>query len=408
MPPTALLFNHLLVSSPNPRRAARRRSTTMLPVALALAAVVGVSATASAQSTREERQAAERAEKAMHLRPYEPTGLERRIQKLDGVLSSNRPIYLSMGSSFDGAGLAIGPGYRLRFGDTGALDARATVSIRNYKTAEAALKLPRVAGDRVMFDVHGSWIDAPRVAFFGVGADTARDGRAEFEYSAKTAGVGGTFEPAARVRFGASLDVMATSGTAMPGVSTALDPTYRRTALNAQFDSRPSPDYARRGSLARVEWADYHQTSAGTGSFRRLDAEVQQLVPLMHENWVLAFRALASTTDVEEGQEVPYFLLPALGGSRHLRGYSAWRFRDRNRLLFSGEYRWTAGPLVDMAIFVDAGKVAARRADLNLTGLKVSQGVGIRFHTPSATVTRFEVARSQEGTSVILSFSPSF
>ena len=43
-----------------------------------------------------------------------------------------------------------------------------------------------------------------------------------------------------------------------------------------------------------------------------------------------------------------------------LRGYPSWRFRDRNRLLLTGEYRWTAGQFVDMALFVDAGKVAAR------------------------------------------------
>ena len=54
--------------------------------------------------------------------------------------------------------------------------------------------------------------------------------------------------------------------------------------------------------------------------------------------------------------------MPELGGSHTLRGYSSWRFRDRNRLLLTGEYRWTAGPFVDMALFVDAGKVAARRS----------------------------------------------
>jgi len=63
---------------------------------------------------------------------------------------------------------------------------------------------------------------------------------------------------------------------------------------------------------------------------------------------------------------------------------------------------------MDMAVFVDAGKVTARRADLNLRDLEISRGFGVRLHTPSATVTRIEVARSREGTSFILSFSPSF
>jgi hemolysin activation/secretion protein len=100
--------------------------------------------------------------------------------------------------------------------------------------------------------------------------------------------------------------------------------------------------------------------------------------------------------------------MPELGGSHMLRGYHAWRFRDRNRLLFTGEYRWTAGPFVDMAVFVDAGKVAQRRTDLDLRDLNTSHGVGLSIHTAAQTIARIELARSHEGTSVSLSFSPSF
>jgi outer membrane protein assembly factor BamA len=158
----------------------------------------------------------------------------------------------------------------------------------------------------------------------------------------------------------------------------------------------------------RVEVSDYSQASASGQSFRRLDAEVQQFVPFLRENWVLAFRALASTTDATDGNQVPYFLMPELGGSRNLRGFSAMRFRDRNRMLLTGEYRWSAGPLVDMALFVDAGKVAATVSDLNFDKLQVAHGIGFRVHTPAATVTRIELARSSEGMRLVFSFAPSF
>jgi hemolysin activation/secretion protein len=100
--------------------------------------------------------------------------------------------------------------------------------------------------------------------------------------------------------------------------------------------------------------------------------------------------------------------MPELGGTHTLRGYSAWRFRDRNRLLLSGEYRWTASPFVDMAVFVDAGKVASRFGDLDLSGMKKTYGVGLSLHTFTSTMTRIEVARTPDGTSLGLSFSPSF
>jgi outer membrane protein assembly factor BamA len=139
-----------------------------------------------------------------------------------------------------------------------------------------------------------------------------------------------------------------------------------------------------------------------------VDAEAQQFIPILRQNWVIALRALASTTDTSEGQSVPSFLMPDLGGSHTLRGYPAWRFRDRNRLLLSGEYRWAAGPFADMALFFDAGKVAARAADLDLRDLKKSYGLGITLHTTTATLTRLEVARTREGTSLSFAFSPSF
>jgi outer membrane protein assembly factor BamA len=129
---------------------------------------------------------------------------------------------------------------------------------------------------------------------------------------------------------------------------------------------------------------------------------------VFRENWIIALRALATTTSTSAGQDVPFFLLPDLGGSHTMRGYQAWRFRDRNRLMFSGEYRWTAGSFVDMALFMDAGKVAPRLADLDLHGLEKTYGIGVSLHTPVSTVTRIELARTREGNSLVFSFSPSF
>jgi outer membrane protein assembly factor BamA len=157
-----------------------------------------------------------------------------------------------------------------------------------------------------------------------------------------------------------------------------------------------------------VDLFDYRQVNDGALSFRRVDVNLQQYVPLLRENWVIALRAAASTTDAPEGNDVPYFLMPDLGGSHSLRGYPTWRFRDRNRLLFSGEYRWTAGSFVDMALFVDAGKVAARAQDLNLQDLKRTYGIGMTLHTLSKTLTRIELARTAEGMGFSISFSPSF
>ena len=110
-----------------------------------------------------------------------------------------------------------------------------------------------------------------------------------------------------------------------------------------------------------------------------------------------------------DDEQVPYFLLPALGSGSTLRGFSSWRFRDRHAVLMSGEFRWIANRLaLDMALFYDAGMVAPR-VDALSTGSFVSDyGIGVRFHGPARTPLRVELARSVEGLRVVFAASAAF
>jgi outer membrane protein assembly factor BamA len=280
--------------------------------------------------------------------------------------------------------------------------------VKNYKTANATATMPAFAAGRVTVMGRASWLDAPDVAFYGVGNDSRND-RGGFSYTASTVGVSSRVKAAGPLAVGGGLDATRIDAGPARGSSViTARPTYVTSHVFAEIDSRTAALYTRRGSLYRVEWSDHRQTNAGPYTFGRVDAEVQQFVPILRERWVIALRALASSTTTAAGREVPYFLMPDLGGSHTLRGYSAWRFRDRNRLLLTGEYRWTAGPFVDMALFLDAGKVAARASDLDLSGLTKTYGIGISLHTLTSTVTRIEVARTAEGNSLGFSFSPSF
>lgn len=67
-----------------------------------------------------------------------------------------------------------------------------------------------------------------------------------------------------------------------------------------------------------------------------------------------------------------------------------------------------ANRFMETAVFYDTGKVAARRADLDLNGLKSDYGFGFRFHGPLATPLRIEVARSPEGLRFIVATHPIF
>ena len=87
------------------------------------------------------------------------------------------------------------------------------------------------------------------------------------------------------------------------------------------------------------------------------------------------------TNRADDGQAVPFYLQPTLGGSTTLRSLSEYRFRDDNLLYLNAEYRWEAFSIMDMALFTDLGQVAADAADLDWRNLTHAYGIGFRFNT---------------------------
>ncbi len=397
-------------------RPVRRAPRVVLPrlagASAALAAVtlaVLLPARASAQS-RADLLAAERAEKAAHLAPFTPNALEEKVAFVDRHLFTPRTFAPFVGSVFEGGGLAIGPGVRHAVGDTGLFTAHAAWSMRGYGALVAALALPEFGNGRVRVTVRGQQLHAPTVAFFGIGNDSLRDNRRTFGYDETRVGAQAEVRVGGHVSVGGSADLLRTSAEKLGDMegATSLAPAYGRTSAFVALDTRTSPSYSRAGGLIRTEFADYRQSNGSGSGFQRADADVQRFIPLLKENWVIALRASGSATFVDTGEAVPSFMLPALGGHDALRGYSSWRFRDRQRLLLSGEYRWTAGPLVDMALFMDSGQVAPRLSDLAMDRFRTTYGIGMTLHTPSTTITRVEVAHSREGNGLLVSFGPSF
>jgi hypothetical protein len=376
---------------------------------------------AAAQSSRSEEHAQRQAAKAKRLKPYHPSRAERLISRLSHLQAPVGP-YPFVGGVMSGGGLATGPAVRRPFGDIGVFNAHAAWSIHNYKTVAADVTLPTPRTWPVRLTPYGSWIDAPGLAFYGIGNDSSKSARTNFLFRPATVGVTGAlvggrwFSMGGGVEYlrietdtgrgGApSIDTRFTPATA-PGLG--LDTDFLVARAFVQIDTRRSPGYSRHGSFGRVQLANYVQREGQGFDFRRLDAEVQQIIPILRANWVIALRGLATLTDADSGNDVPYFLMPALGGGRVLRGYPNYRFRDRNRLLGTIEYRWTPSYFLDMVLFYEAGKVASTRDGLDVSGMHGSYGIGARFHAPTTTVLRFELARSREGTRFIIGLGPVF
>ena len=405
------------------------RLSDLLGFCASMALVLGAATTARAQSsesqpeTRQSTVENAAVEKAQSLHPYEVTTAEKVITRIEKRFT-NQTVRLHpyLQNAYRGGGFAAGAGYMFHPGDYSTLDVRGSYSIRSYKLAEAEFLSPRLFNRRGELSVLGGWRDATEVGFYGVGMNTSSGDRANYGFEQPSGSAVLKIRPtrgAFMVRGGfeaSRWDLKSGQGTgpsvdevftpeSLPGLGTTT--TFLHTQATVGFDSRPSKDYARRGGFYGVTGHDYTDRDDALG-FRQADYEVIQHIPILRETWVVSLHGLAKTTWDKGDQATPFYLLPSLGGGSTLRGFSSYRFSDRHSLLLQAEWRIMANRFFETAVFYDAGKVAARRSDLDLHHLKSDYGLGVRFHAPFATVLRVDVARSNEGTRLVFAASPVF
>ena len=394
----------------------------------AVLVLVSVTATSVAAQTtepptREAAIAQEQADKAKELHPYVPGKVEAFLNRADVILANGVPKWHPyFESAYSGGGFTLGVGYMHHVSPFNAIDVRGSYTILGYKRIEAEFTAPRLFHRRGSLSLLGGWREATQARFYGLGMDTTKDQRVDYDFTQPYASGRLTVWPTRQLlmlRGGAdlsrwslgpgegrrpSVDEVFTPQT-LPGVDTKT--TYFHSVGTVGFDWRTSPGYTRRGGFYGVTLHDYIDTDDALG-FRQVDYEVIQHFPILREAWVISLRGLAQTTYAKDGQRVPFFMLPYVGGGSTLRGFGSHRFRDQNALVAQAEWRIMVNRFVDTAFFYDAGKVAADRSDLDFNGMKSDYGFGVRFHGPFSTPLRVEVARSNEGLTLVFTTSAIF
>jgi hypothetical protein len=372
-----------------------------------------ISVGAAAANARADLIRRQQSEKQQRVYPPQPTMAERAIDRLEqwGLISGQpRGVYPWFGSIYPGGGFATGAGVRKEFGDDGALDVSAGYSIRSNTIGQADLALPTFEKGRGRVTLSGQYIDAPDAKYYGIGNESSKDDRSHFRYSPATGGARVDFAASEHFKAGgevAYLDVRTSAGRTAPSIDVQHGPAdtpglefsqfnFIRSTARASFDWRGPLGYSGRGGVYRAQFEDFHDRDHALYSFRSVEGEALQLIPILRANWVVMLRGLATITDAAESNDVPYFQMPPIGGGASVRGYPDFRFRDRNRLVMNAELRWTPGRFMDMVLFYDAGKVEVRRQDLDFDDLKTAYGAGMRIIGPKGYALRIEAAHSSE------------
>ncbi|MDP2052470.1 MAG: hypothetical protein Q8L75_02455, partial [Acidobacteriota bacterium] len=280
------------------------RGTAFLIVSLLLGSP------AYGQTTRVETIAEQQAEKAKHLEPEGPSDAELIVRRvlLSPLLSGGGGAYPWFGSVFGGSGMAVGAGYLKRFEKSGSVNFLAGISINNSQLLETRVVAPTLFRDRLQLGAEARWTSAKEVSYYGVGPATDPETDFEYDYQPTEFSTDATFKPVRWLSFGGGYSfVDLTTGVgdfdlaALPAPGIGRDLRYNVIRAQVAVDTRTSPGYSTRGGLYRAAWERHEERHDLPFSFDSQEYEMQHLVPLVREQFVIAVRGLMTLTSTDAG-----------------------------------------------------------------------------------------------------------
>jgi hypothetical protein len=311
------------------------------------------------------------------------------------------------------SGVALGPAISQQFRSGAYAQLKAEYSVNNFFLIQARYDSQPFWKKRALVISRLRWEDAMELPLYRLGQDSPNLhlDHAERKREASSR-ITVNLAPRIRVGGGVGVESYVTSGgrvdldsdeslpvvPILPGLLT--NPWYAHAFVSAAFDTRDAQDYSRTGRLFEARFHDYRDWHDGQQSFERAEGVVQQLVPTYGGRGILDLSALTWISLSSGERDVPFFLMPTLGGGDYLRGYPTYRFRDRDALLLRAEYRWAVHRLVDIAGLYEAGTVAPVVKQLTFDRMAQSIAAGVRVHSKTANMFRTDLAYGRDGFSV--------
>lgn len=397
------------------------KTASLRPSAIALATALAFATSAFAQPV-ERRSSVPDAAPAAPGFFNEPEALTKGVNILErrvAAAAADDPsdgFFVDFSDMITGSGwISAGPGYRQHVLNRRAIfTASAALSWRLYRMAQARAELPRLANGHAAVGAQALYRDNLQVNYFGLGNDTLAAGRTGFRLKTADLATYGSWKTgpivaAGRVGWLGYVDVSSMTGWGIdypdttrvfseataPGL--VSQPSFVHADASIVADLRDERSDPSRGGVYRASIARYDDRSTGHFTFNLYELDAAQYVTVVRDRIVLAGHAWAALTSTGAGHDVPFFLMPSLGGRNTLRGFDDFRFYDRNMETFSLEARARLYAHVDGAVFVDTGEVASHPAGLGFSSLHTSVGVGIRLRSRDVTFGRLDVAKGPEG-----------
>jgi len=287
--------------------------------------------------------------------------------------------------------------------------------------AEIAIRTDRTAGSRVWIESRTRYEVLPQEVFEGIGDGDGVESRYREERLTAVERGGYTFGDKGRlVRIGGSaiFDRSSFAGKTSDHSNAPSTETVYDSATLVGFD----------GGVRTLEaqanlFVDTRDETAATSTgvnvaafaggvpaldrygYVHLGADATGTIDLYKGNRLLVLRGAFESVH-GTATAIPFSRLARLGGPASLRGYLEDRFRDREALLASAEYRYPIHDMIAGALFVDVGHVAPDPGNLvAFRRWNAGGGFGLRVRTKDDTLVTFDFAVG-DGARVYLTIFP--
>jgi Omp85 superfamily domain len=369
-------------------------------------------------------------EKAKSLTPVAPSHGEQEFDQLETKIVD--PLINPNGLSFQlgglptGGGFSLGPRYTRRdlLREHLISDSYLVGSTKKWYKGQSTLDFVGLMNNHLEFTAAGAYENAASVPYYGEGPNSSQDGRSDFRREFTSAHFGGLFH-----LFHQKL----TTGYAVGGLLVNIGPgdlsdwpstdqIYNEantpglenqsnfiTGTASVTADLTSPGFSNpKGLIVEAQDTQFRDQSGNNNSFHLLQTQARYYIPFVNGMRTLVFRARNETTFPLNGQQVPFYLQPTLGGPNDLRGWERYRYYDNGSSLLDGEYRWSVAPSLELVFFGDGGNVYSRPGLIGFRDLRGDGGFGVRFKDKETDIMRFDIGFSSEGVQVWFVFNPAF
>ena len=298
------------------------------------------------------------------------------------------------------------------------LELIASYSEKIDREAKLQYKNLDVFGGRFHTDFQLLYERVSSVRFFGIGPESKKDN--ETNMTLETAGgyaiFGVNVTPTMRLSLGETVQRFDVARGGVPGLPFTGDlfpdlPGIQGATIHAQrvaliHDSRDSLITPTQGLYVSVFGEASAELLGSDADYLKGGVEARFLKPFIDRRLVMILRGLYEGT--YGASNIPFQVLPTLGGVDSLRGFAENRFFGDNRLLFNAELRakvlrmrvFGVDAEFEVAPFVDFGKVFNSFDQLIETRFEVTPGIGFRGLAPPSVVGHVEFAFSREGPAI--------